>query len=572
MVSSALIPEVWEQELEFDVDKDFLLEGIKNGFRIRNLDIEPKEVEQENYNSATNKDVHDLVESQILTEIQEGRYVVTNIRPKIVSALGAIRKSDSNDVRLIHDASKPTGFGLNDYASIFDKQSFQSIDEAEKLMTPSSYFAKVDLKSAYRYVKISEKDYNYTGLKWKFAGNTEFTYMYDTRLPFGSRLAPGIFHRITQSVKRSMARRGYDIMIVYLDDFLIISESKLACQQCLECLLGLLRKLGWAISWSKVEGPTKIIKFLGIILDSNKMQLELPANKVGEFQQLVETTLNRKRLSLKQLQSLAGKLNWASGVIRGGRTFLRRILDAMLPLKASHHKIVISSDMIADLMWWRQYLRIFNGKALALHAAVPTHSVATDACNAAAGMAYNGDWSYVNWLCDFPQVADWHINYKETLAIIIASFRWAPMWKNSHVQVFTDNVTAKAIINKGTSRNPSIMPFIRRLFWLSAFFNFKITAKYIPGSMNCLADTVSRLHEDGQIFVLESYLRPPGSAEAYDIKLPMHASIGGILFLHSQMLRWLHWKRVWMKRSRNTEQIALLPPPKNLITLTEKSI
>jgi hypothetical protein len=306
-------------------------------------------------------------------------------------------------------------------------------------------------------------DDQYTGLKWKFKDHKEFTYMYDTRLPFGSRLAPGIFHRITQSVKRAMARRGFDILIVYLDDFLIIAESEIVCQQCLECLLKLLRELGWAISWSKVEGPTRVITFLGIILDSTRMCLELPGGKLQELQDLVEKTLGQKRISLKQLQSLAGKLNWATQVVRGGRTYLRRVLDSMLPLKFSHHKTLISRDMREDLVWWQKFLKIFNGKALALHAAVPTHTVFTDACNIAAGLAYNGDWSYVNWQLDMPQAVAMHINYKEALAIVISAFRWAPMWRNAHVEVFTDNVTAKAIINKGTCRNPIMMPYIREL-------------------------------------------------------------------------------------------------------------
>ena len=547
-VVSALIPEAWEQELKGDIDEIFLLDGIRNGFRIRNSDVEPITVEQDNYNSAINKDVRDRVEKQILDEIREGRYVVTNIKPKIVSALGAIEKPDSNDIRLIHDASRPIGLGLNDYASLGEKQSFQTVGDAEKLIRPTSYFAKVDLKSAYRYVKINKEDFDYTGLKWKFAGHQEYTYMYDTRLPFGSRLAPSIFHRITQSVKRMMAKRGYDIIIVYLDDFLIIAESEFACQQCLECLLSLLRRLGWAISWTKVVGPTKTIKFLGIILDSTKMQLELPADKLWEFQQLVESMLTKKRLSLKQLQSLVGKLNWASGVVRGGRSYLRRLLDAMQPLKHSHHKIIISSDMRADLLWWSQYLRFFNGKALILHALVPTHSVYTDACNAAAGMCYKGDWSYVNWQADLPQAANWHINYKETLAIVIATFRWASFWRNSHVEILTDNITAKSIINKGTSKNPNIMPFIRRVFWLSALYNFKITAKFIPGIKNNVADTISRLHEGGQLFVLESLLRPPGFNGNCDIKLPFHASLGSIIFLYPQMMKWLSLKKRWMKR------------------------
>ena len=35
------------------------------------------------------------------------------------------------------------------------------------------------------------------------------TYFYDTRLPFGAKNSPEILNRITQSVHRMMARRGF---------------------------------------------------------------------------------------------------------------------------------------------------------------------------------------------------------------------------------------------------------------------------------------------------------------------------------------------------------------------------
>ena len=64
--------------------------------------------------------------------------------------------------------------------------------------------------------------------------------MRDTKLPFGAKLSVGVFHRLTQAVKRIMARKGYDQIIVYLDDFLIIAESKEKCAEALNSFLQLL--------------------------------------------------------------------------------------------------------------------------------------------------------------------------------------------------------------------------------------------------------------------------------------------------------------------------------------------
>jgi hypothetical protein len=48
--------------------------------------------------------------------------------------------------------------------------------------------AKVDLKSTYRSVRISEHSQQVTGFKWVFPDGKEHT-LYDCKLPFGAKLA-----------------------------------------------------------------------------------------------------------------------------------------------------------------------------------------------------------------------------------------------------------------------------------------------------------------------------------------------------------------------------------------------
>ena len=67
-----------------------------------------------NYSCAMAGNVHEQVESQILTEIQNGRYRIVDYKPCIVSALGAIPKQDLNKICVFYDASRPIGEALND--------------------------------------------------------------------------------------------------------------------------------------------------------------------------------------------------------------------------------------------------------------------------------------------------------------------------------------------------------------------------------------------------------------------------------------------------------------------------
>ena len=80
--------------------------------------------------------------------------------------------------------------------------------------------------------------------------------------------------------------------------------------------------------------------------------MRLPEGKLRKFELLVDSALGQTRLTLKQLQALAGKLNWACSVVRGGRIYLCRLLDAMKPLKKARHNLRMTLRMKSDLLWW----------------------------------------------------------------------------------------------------------------------------------------------------------------------------------------------------------------------------
>ena len=92
-------------------------------------------------------------------------------------------------------------------------------------------------------MKSHSSNFKATGLKWRFQGDKHFTYLIDARLPFGARKSTGIFNSITQAVREMMQRRGYDTIICYLDDFLIVAEIYMysECIQASNELLCLLR-------------------------------------------------------------------------------------------------------------------------------------------------------------------------------------------------------------------------------------------------------------------------------------------------------------------------------------------
>lgn len=53
--------------------------------------------------------------------------------------------------------------------------------------------------------------------------------------------------------------------------------------------------------------------------------------------------------SKRQLQSLAGSLNFACQVVHGGHTFLRRVIDCVNKLKQTSHRCCLISDIRSNI-------------------------------------------------------------------------------------------------------------------------------------------------------------------------------------------------------------------------------
>ncbi len=524
---------VWEKELEHDPDKDFLLKGIRHGFDIVNSETVPLPVDMPNHKSALSPENRPKVEKQILDEIANGNYVVVHHKPRVISALGAIPKAHSDEIRLIHDCSRPEGQAVNDYAHLEYKVKYQSLQDAVSHVTKDCYCAKVDLKSAYRSVAISEASWTYSGLKWTFTGDEEPTFMVDKKMMFGSRLAPGIFHRLSQSVRRMLQRRGIDACVVFLDDFIVIAKTRKDCLEAMNCLLTLLRSLGFSINWNKVVGPSQRITFLGINIDTIRMMLELPRDKVQELHDLLDSFTTKARASRRQLESLAGKLNWSAQVVRGGRVYLRRILDQIHKLRAPHHKAKLTPAFQADIHWWKQCLVCFHGRAICWYPST-THLVAIDASSEACGFFCDGDWGCVNFKCDYPDSQALHINQKEMLSALFAARKWGHLWRKSIVLFGTDNITTRAALQKQTSRNSVIMAAIRELFVLSVKYDFEIDCFYRPGVHNVIPDAISRLHEPGQLHRLIFALPQWGYSPAIIFPLAHHVSFKTFCMIFSR--------------------------------------
>jgi hypothetical protein len=534
-----LCRDTWAIELQGDPDETFILDGLTNGFAVIDTDsqIPINTVEVDNYTSATCFKNIGKVEAQIREELAEGNYSIVHDKPLITSALGAIPKADSG-IRLIHDASRPEGGSLNDLASR-ETCKFQSFKDVLDIITPNGYCATVDLKSAYRSCGIRESDKVLTGLKWKFTGTDYCIYMQDNRLPFGSRKSVYHFHRITQSIKRMMQKRGFNI-VVFMDDFLLAERDFKTCLASYNTLISLLRSLGFSINWKKVVDPTQALVYLGIHLDTYNGVLSLDLEKRATLLALLQRTMYTKRLSKTQLQSLAGKLAWASIVTPWGKTHTCIFFKCLSLLNKPSHKVP-TERLHSGIQWWIECLSGGNNNRLIWD----NRRLICMSCDASepngGGFCYeNGDWVFKNWRVDVPHLAKAHINIKELYMGCEAIARWAPVFPNSRMCLFMDSLVSTFMINKGRSHNIQAVKCLQWLSLVSMKYNVAKEAFFIPGEMNEIADSISRFHMNGQIarFMSLIYMGQWPAPQHNGYWLRNHMSKNAELCICSQISKW----------------------------------
>ena len=103
------------------------------------------------------------------------------------------------------------------------------------------------------------------------------------------------------------------------------------------------KTLNIPISTSKTEGHSQIIQFMGIILDSGKMEAMVPEDKVERIKSALSNFQPWQSTTLQELQSLIGNLNFACKIIALGRPLLQRIIHFTRGVKEPHHHIKLTT-------------------------------------------------------------------------------------------------------------------------------------------------------------------------------------------------------------------------------------
>ena len=138
------------------------------------------------------------------------------------------------------------------------------------------------------------------------------------------------------------------------------------------------------------------------------MEARLPPDKTAKCQTLISTFLRRKKVTLREIQSLLGLLNFACSVVVPGRAFVRRLIDLTKGVKFPHHFIRLNKSSKADLALWQSFLDDFNGRSFFLNDAWHDSLSLNLYTDAAGSLGYEGifgsEWFFGAWPDEWKQL------------------------------------------------------------------------------------------------------------------------------------------------------------------------
>ena len=265
------------------------------------------------------------------------------------------KNGKTNSWRLVHNLSFPFNKSVNTHIpqenSTVHYKLFDTALKIVRTQGPHSWMAKSDLYSTFRRIPMHYDSLHYLGFKF------HNLYMIYSVLPFGASSSCQIFEIVASFIDWLVAQRAGEDISHYLDDFFFYHAQFNQCFRILDTFRATCQEINFPISEEKTEGPTQQITFLGLTINTVDMTVNIPLNKIEEAISKIDSILLRKKVKVKQLQSITGLLNFCTKACKPGKGFLCYLYNAIAGLPGHFH-ISITRHIRQDLHMWLTFFRL----------------------------------------------------------------------------------------------------------------------------------------------------------------------------------------------------------------------
>ena len=258
-----------------------------------------------------------------------------------------------------------------------------------------------------------------------------------------------------------------------------------------------MKELGLLINWEKSNLiPSQTAVYLGMTIDTIKFHVNLSQKRITKALAIFNQFMSATSLRAKQWQVMLGHMTSLESLTPGARLRMRQF---QFYLKENWNRstdsettlISVPTFLKEELKWWINPLNLTKGKSLknqSIDLILFSDASKTGWGGTLGNLVTSGTWSEAE--------KGLYINVLEIRAAFLCLRNWKELIKGKQVAVCVDNTTALAYINKqGGTHSKTLFLEVARLLKWAENNNVSITTQFIKGSMNAMADLMSRKNQ-----------------------------------------------------------------------------
>jgi len=227
--------------------------------------------------------------------------------------------------------------------TVRDSFPLPRIEETLDSLKGAQFFSTLDLASGYNQIAVDDKD------KHKTAFITPFGLFQYERLPFGLSGAPATFQRFMQ---RLFSEKLFEILIIYLDDLLVFSQTFEEHLQHLDYVFTTIKKHGLKLKPSKCQLFRDEVPYLGHVISAEGVATD--PEKVSAVEKW------KRPVTVKQLQTFLGLAGYYRRYIEKFAQIAAPLYDAMQDKTENKEKKTSRKATARKLVWTKECEEAFE--------------------------------------------------------------------------------------------------------------------------------------------------------------------------------------------------------------------
>ena len=182
-----------------------------------------------------------------------------------------------------------------------------ALKDVSQLIQPGDWAVCLDLRDAYFHVPVHTRHRRFLQFIWKGQ-----TYRY-TALPFGLSTSPFCFTKVTRPIVQYLRSQGVRV-VFYLDDVLLLAQTRRGAQENRRRIVHLLGKLCFSLNHEKSDFvPRQSFSYLGLQWDTTFNAGSLARGQGGgdRLRSLAADLQDRRVVSARSLMTFLGEVTFA---------------------------------------------------------------------------------------------------------------------------------------------------------------------------------------------------------------------------------------------------------------------